>query len=95
MKVNTDTLNYLAKLAKLDLAEEEKEQLLIELNNILTFVEQLQEVNTDNVEPLVFINENENVLRADEIVQNISQADALKNAPLKNESYFLVPKVIG
>ena len=95
MKVNTDTLNYLAKLAKLDLAEEEKEQLLIELNNILTFVEQLQEVNTDNVEPLVFINENENGLRADEIVQNISQADALKNAPLKNESYFLVPKVIG
>lgn len=95
MKVNTDTLNYLAKLAKLDLAEEEKEQLLIELNNILTFVEQLQEVDTDNVEPLVFINENENVLRADEIVQNISQADALKNAPLKNESYFLVPKVIG
>ena len=95
MTVNIDTLNYLAKLAKLDLEEEEKEMLLIDLNNILTFVEQLKEVDTTNVEPLIFINENENVMREDEIFQTITQADALKNAPQKNENYFLVPKVIG
>ena len=95
MTVNKDTLNYLAKLAKLDLEEAEKEQLLNDLNNILTFVEQLKEVDTTNVEPLIFINESDNVLREDEVIQTTTQAEALKNAPMKNENYFLVPKVIG
>ena len=95
MTVNKDTLNYLAKLAKLDLEEAEKEQLLNDLNNILTFVEQLKDFDTTNVEPLIFINESDNVLREDEVIQTTTQAEALKNAPMKNENYFLVPKVIG
>lgn len=95
MNVNKDTLNYLAKLAKLELAAEEKDLLLNDLNNILAFVEQLKEVDTTNVSPLIFMNEEENERREDFVKQEITQAEALSNAPQKNDDYFLVPKVIG
>ena len=95
MTVNKDTLNYLAKLSRLELEEGEKDQLLNDLNNILAFVEQLKEVDTTNVETLIFMNEDANEMREDIIKQETTQADALRNAPVKNDSYFLVPKVIG
>lgn len=95
MTVNKDTLNYLAKLSRLELEEGEKDQLLNDLNNILAFVEQLKEVDTTNVEPLIFMNEDANEMREDIIKQETTQTDALRNAPVKNDSYFLVPKVIG
>jgi aspartyl-tRNA(Asn)/glutamyl-tRNA(Gln) amidotransferase subunit C len=95
MKVDKDTLNYLAKLAKLNLEEGEKDQLLDDLNNILAFVEQLKEVDTSDVEPLIFINETAEELRDDVVVYQITQMEALSNAPMKNDDYFLVPKVIG
>jgi aspartyl-tRNA(Asn)/glutamyl-tRNA(Gln) amidotransferase subunit C len=95
MDVTKETLNYLAKIARLELNEEEKEPLLNDLNRILSFVEQLKEVNTDGVEPLVFINNEIPELRPDIIQDGLSVEDALKNAPVKNDSFFLVPKVIG
>ena len=95
MRVTKDTLNYLAKLAKLELEEGEKEQLLNDLNNILTFIEQLQTVDTKNVEPLIFLNKETNILREDLVIKEITSADALSNAPQKDSDYFLVPKVIG
>ncbi len=95
MSVNKDTLNYLAKLAHLELEEDEKELLLNDLNNILAFVEQLKEVDTNKVKPLIFMNEEVNELREDFVKHEITQEEALRNAPQKNDQYFLVPKVIG
>jgi aspartyl-tRNA(Asn)/glutamyl-tRNA(Gln) amidotransferase subunit C len=66
-----------------------------DLNNMLSFVEQLKEVDVEGVEPLIFVNEsNINQLRKDEVCQITSQAEALMNAPQKDMYYFRVPKVI-
>lgn len=95
MEVNKETLNYLAKLSRLYLEEGEKDQLVTDLNNILALVEQLKEVDTSGIEPLIFINEADNELREDIVVHSTTQAEALSNSPLIDENYFLVPKVIG
>ena len=96
MEVSAALIDKLSRLSRLSFADEaEKEKIRTDLNKILQFVEQLNEVNTDGIEPLIFINEDTNVLRADVVEHNIAQADALKNAPKKNEEYFLVPRVIN
>ena len=96
MEVSADLIDKLARLSRLSFANaEEKEKIRNDLNKILQFVDQLNEVNTEGVEPLIFINEDTNVLRPDSVVHETTQSDALKNAPRKNEEYFLVPKVIN
>ena len=96
MEVSVNLIDKLARLSRLSFANaDEKEKIRHDLNKILNFVEQLNEVDTEGVEPLIFINEDTNVLRPDSVVHKISQSDALKNAPHKNEEYFLVPKVIN
>jgi len=95
MEVSVELIDKLARLSRLSFADDnEKEKIRQDLNKILQFVDELSEVNTDGIEPLIFINEDTNVLREDVVVHNLMQADALKNAPLKNEEYFLVPRVI-
>ena len=96
MEISPELIDKLARLSRLSFADEtEKEKIRHDLNKILQFVDQLNEVNTEGVEPLIFINEDTNVLREDVVVHQITKADALKNAPMKNEEYFLVPKVIN
>ena len=96
MEISVALIEKLARLSRLSFADDsEKEKIRTDLNKILQFVDQLNEVNTDGIEPLIFINEDTNVLRTDVVEHNIPQSDALKNAPMKNEEYFLVPKVIN
>ena len=57
-------------------------------------MDKLQEVNTDNVEPLVFMTDEETRLREDEAISTLSQAEVLKNAPKKDSDYFRIPKVL-
>ena len=66
-----------------------------DLEKIMEMCEKLNEVDTEGVEPLIYMSDNENVLREDEVVQSISHEDALKNAPKKDSDFFRVPKVIG
>ena len=66
-----------------------------DFRKILAFVDKLSEINTEDVEPLKYLSEERNVLRDDEKAENISQEDALKNAPEKDSDYILVPKVIN
>ena len=61
---------------------------------MIGFVEKLNEVNTDGVEPLLHMTSEINILREDEVKGSVSREDALKNAPLKDEQFFKVPKVI-
>lgn len=94
MKIDRETVDKIAHLARLELNENEKVKAIDELSEILSFMAKLDELNTDGVEPLVYMNDSVNVLRADVVKQEISTQEALSNAPLKTESFFKVSKVI-
>lgn len=94
MLIDNQLILNLENLARLELAPEERELLRGGLNNILGMIEKLNELDTTQVEPLVYINDEVNRLRADEVRYQISQADALKNAPLQDTTFFKVPKVL-
>jgi aspartyl-tRNA(Asn)/glutamyl-tRNA(Gln) amidotransferase subunit C len=94
MKIDSKTVDKLAELAKLEFDDASKEAIIKDLNRIVTFVEKLNELDTSSVEPLVYLTEDTNVMREDVVKQEISQQDALKNAPKKDSDYIKVPKVI-
>lgn len=94
MKIDRSTVDKLADLARLEFDEKGKEEIIGDLNRILTLIEKLDELDTTHVEPLIYMNNEVNVLREDEVKQDISQHEALKNAPKKDSDYFKVPKVI-
>ncbi len=95
MKIDLETIEKVAHLARLEVKDEDKQGLLDDMNNILTFMDKLNEVNTDNVEPLIYMNDEVNVLREDEIKQVISREEALQNAPKQDGKFFRVAKVIN
>lgn len=94
MKVDVATVRRLAELSKLSFSENEESEMVDGLNEMIAFVDKLKELDTANVEPLVFMTDETNVLREDVVESPISQAEALKNAPSKDMYYFRVPKVI-
>ncbi len=94
MQIDKELLLKLEHLAKLELSESERTEIAGDLNNILKMVEKLQEVNTDGVEPLTHITEGNNIFRKDEVKNQLTQEEALKNAPDHNGEFFKVPKVI-
>ena len=94
MQVDKTLILKLEKLARLKLSASERSKIQGDLNNILQMVGKLEELDLEGVEPLVYINEEVNVLRADEIKHQVDRAAALSNAPDKNEAHFKVPKVI-
>jgi aspartyl-tRNA(Asn)/glutamyl-tRNA(Gln) amidotransferase subunit C len=94
MEVNDAMVEKLAHLARLKFNEEEKQEIKTDLQRMISFVEKLNELNLDGVEPLLHMSDEVNVLREDEVKGSISRGDALKNAPLHDEQFFKVPKVI-
>lgn len=95
MAVTIKEVEHIAKLAKLEFSEAEKEKFTHQLNQILSYVEQLNKLDTGKVEPLSHVIELANVFREDEAKAGITTEEALKNAPAKTEQFFKVPKVIG
>lgn len=95
MKLDESTVDRIAYLSKLEFNEDEKKAILNDMNQMLSFVERLKEVNTENVEPLIHMSDDVNVLRADDAIATTSQNEALKNAPSKDSTYFKIPKVLG
>ena len=94
MEVTDELIADLSKLARLEFVDAEKEEIKHDLQQMITFINKLNEVDTTGVEPLLHMSENVNVLREDEIKGSISREDAFKNAPIHNEQFFMVPKVI-
>ncbi|MBK7181895.1 MAG: Asp-tRNA(Asn)/Glu-tRNA(Gln) amidotransferase subunit GatC [Bacteroidetes bacterium] len=94
MKIDTETVDKIAHLARLEFENESKAQIINDMNNMLSFIEKLNELDTTNVEPLIYMSNEVNVLREDDVRHDISQQEALKNAPKKDSDYFKVPKVI-
>lgn len=94
MKIDDALFNRLAKLSHLSFKEEEKKAVKKDLQNMLNFIDQINEVDTEGVEPLIHITNRKNAFREDEAKQLINKEEALSNAPKKTDDFFLVPKVI-
>ena len=94
MSVSTEQVRHIAKLARIAMSDEEIEQLVPELNNILGWVEQLGEVNTDGVEPLTAVIDQKLRLRDDVVTEGNIRDEVLANAPEAQHGFFAVPKVI-
>jgi aspartyl-tRNA(Asn)/glutamyl-tRNA(Gln) amidotransferase subunit C len=94
MQVDRALILKLENLSRLELSETERDKLAGSLNDILKMVDKLNELNTEGVEPLVYINEDTTILREDVVKNQVTRQDALKNAPDHNGTYFKVPKVI-
>ena len=94
MKIDKNTINKIARLSRIKLDDKESEDYITDLNSILDWVEQLNEVNTDNVEPLNNISSSTLPKREDVSKDINSNEEILKNAPDKLEGFFAVPKVV-
>ena len=94
MQIDKALILKLEKLSRLQLSETERARIQADLNNILGMVEKLQELDLSEVEPLVYITEEVNVLREDEVKHQVNREAALSNAPDRNEEYFKIAKVI-
>lgn len=94
MKVDKETLDKIAHLARLEFDEKNTEKMISDMGNIISFVEKLNEVDTRGVEPLTTMSHEINALRADEVKQHLDHESVLKNAPKKDKDYFRVPKVL-
>lgn len=93
-EIDIKMVDEIAHLARLEFNDVAKGEILNDMNRMLSFVDKLNELNTDNVAPLIYMTDEKNVLREDEIKITLTQDEALKNAPKKDSDYFKVPKVI-
>jgi aspartyl-tRNA(Asn)/glutamyl-tRNA(Gln) amidotransferase subunit C len=94
MKISKQEVEHVAKLARLDLSEGEKDKLTDQLSNILTYVEKLNELDTAGVEPTAHVLDIKNVMRDDVAAPSLPQERALANAPEKAAGHYKVPKII-
>ncbi|MFC0186140.1 aspartyl/glutamyl-tRNA(Asn/Gln) amidotransferase subunit C [Pseudarcicella hirudinis] len=94
MQIDQQTLQKIAHLARLEMSESSDHEMIDSLNSVLTWMEELNELDTENVQPLIHMTEEVNALREDKIVPNITREQGLLNAPKKDEEYFRVPKVM-
>jgi aspartyl-tRNA(Asn)/glutamyl-tRNA(Gln) amidotransferase subunit C len=94
VKIDSKTVAGLAHLSRLSLNEDQNSEMCNELNKMLDFVEVLSELDTDTVEPLIFLNESEAELREDQVILINSRAEILSNAPKHNDSFFMLPKFV-
>ena len=95
--VTKEEVKKVADLAKLEFVSEELDSLTSELNSVLSYIDQLKELDVTNVEPLENMNEavEQSALRKDEVRDSLQVSDALLNAPKSADNYFLVPKVLA
>jgi len=94
MSLDKDAVRKVARLARIKMTDEELDQTGEKLNNIISFVEQLSEVDTDNVEPLPSPVDIKLKLRADKVTDGGYAEDVLANAPEEMENFYVVPKVV-
>jgi len=95
MTIDKETVDKIAHLARLEVTDTEREELIKDMGNILGFMEKLNEIDTTGVEPLVYMTTTPGTLRPDVIKQEITRKEALENAPKHDDEHFRVAKVIG
>ncbi|MCL4113298.1 UNVERIFIED_CONTAM: hypothetical protein GTU68_007628 [Idotea baltica] len=92
--MDRSTVEKVARLGRLKLTDEELDRFADQLGSVLTYVDMLNEVDTDNVEPMAHAVELTNVLREDVAIESLPREAALSNAPLTDGKYFLVPQIL-
>lgn len=94
MEISEEIVDHIAHLARLEFEGEGKVAIQKDMQRIVEFMDKLQEVDTENVEPLIFMTDEVNNLRDDIPEVTVTQKEALKNAPKKDSDYFRIPKVL-
>lgn len=94
MKITLKEVEHVARLARLALSEEEKEQMRSQLDRILAYMEKLNQLDTTGVEPTSHVIPMTNVFREDAVVPSLPREEALANAPDRQEGFFRVPRII-
>ncbi len=94
MDVSIKELEKIAHLAKIELSENEKQDMLRDFNKILHFVEKVKELDLDNESPMIYVSDRKNAVREDVKGKESSQQDALKNAPDHDTDYIKVPRIV-
>jgi len=94
MTIDLKTIKHISKLARISINDEKAKKLESDLNSIFKFIEKLNKLDTDKVEPLTSIAETTLKLRSDEVKSKNIREQILKNSPEKNKDFFVVPKVI-
>ena len=92
--ISKKEVEYVAKLAKIEISEKEKEFLGEQLSKILDYIDKLKELNVEGIEPMREVGESKDVLREDKARASGAKEDILNNAPLREGDYFKIPKVI-
>ena len=95
MDIKEEVVEHIAHLARLEFEGDRKTAIKEDLQRIVSFMDKLQEVATDNVEPLIYMTSEINHLREDVAKITVTQEEALKNAPQKDSDYFRIPKVLS
>ena len=93
--ISDETIEYVGILAKLELSEEEKEQAKKDMESMLDYIDKLNELDTEGVEPLSHVFPVHNVFREDEVTNGDDRENMLKNAPQKKEGTYMVPKTFA
>jgi len=94
MTIDLKTIKHISKLSRISVDDAKADKLAGDLNSIFNFIEKLNELNTDNVEPLTSVAETTLKLRADEVKSENIRDQILKNSPEENEDFFVVPRVV-
>jgi aspartyl-tRNA(Asn)/glutamyl-tRNA(Gln) amidotransferase subunit C len=94
MTIDLKTIKHISKLSRISVDDKKADKLAGDLNSIFDFIEKLNELNTDKVEPLTSVAETTLKLRTDEVRTKNIRNQILKNSPDKNEDFFVVPKVV-
>ena len=94
MSITSADIDKIANLAKLDLSKAEREKFASQLSDIVSYIEKLNQLNTDDVTPLAHVNNLANVFREDKARPSMEKQDVFKNSPQHDDDFFLVPKVI-
>ncbi|MBR6014077.1 MAG: Asp-tRNA(Asn)/Glu-tRNA(Gln) amidotransferase subunit GatC [Selenomonadaceae bacterium] len=94
MKVTENDIKTVASLSRLKIDENESAEVIEQLDKFLTYVENLQSIDTENIQPTTYALPMQNVFRKDEVKESLDRELALSNAPLKEDGYFKVPRVL-
>ena len=94
MTIDLKTVKHISKLARISIEDEKAKKLANDLNSIFEFIEKLNKLNTDKVEPLTSIAETTLKLREDKVKSENIREQILKNSPNENKDFFVVPKVV-
>ena len=94
MTIDLKTIKHISKLSRISVDDEKAKKLAGDMNSIFDFIEKLNELNTDNVEPLTSVAETTLKLRVDRVKSGNIREQVLKNSPDENEDFFVVPRVV-